>query len=90
MSSLLGDLAAKGLSVALGTAFKAAPVDVATVCSVMSMVGGALQDLSVKLADGKITEGEIEDSLAKVGALGNDSVALSAKAAVGRIIEQIL
>ena len=39
---------------------------------------------------GKIDEAEIEDSLGKVGALGNDPVALAAKAAIGRILEQIL
>ncbi len=88
--SLLGEMAAKGLSMALGTALSASPVDASTVASIMDMVGSALKDLAGKLKDGKIDEAEIEDTLAKVGALGNDSVALAAKAAVGRILEQIL
>jgi|EPASupsiteSAE347_1022098.scaffolds.fasta_scaffold00433_14 hypothetical protein len=88
--SLLGELTAKGLSLALGTALKASPLDAGTISSALSMVGAALQDLALKLKDGKIDEAEIEDTLAKVGALGNDSVALAAKAAVGRILEQIL
>ena len=46
--SLLGDMAAKGLSMALGTALKASPVDAGTVAAVMDMVGGALKDLAGK------------------------------------------
>jgi len=88
--SLLGEMAAKGLTLALGTALKSSPVDASTVSSALAMVGAALTDLSAKLKDGKIDESEVEDSLSKVGALGNDSVALAAKAAVGRIIEQII
>ena len=88
--SLLGEMAAKGLTIALGTALKASPVDAGTISAVMDMVGSALKDLAGKLKDGKIDEAEIEDTLEKVGAMGNDSVALAAKAAIGRILEQIL
>jgi hypothetical protein len=88
--SLIGSLAAEGLNLALGTALKATPVDAATIASVMTMTGNAMVDLAGKLKDGKIDEAEIEDTLAKVGAMGNDSVALSVKAAIGRILEHIL
>ncbi len=88
--SLIGSLAAGGLNLALGTALKATPLEAETIVSVMAMAGHAMVDLSEKLKDGKIDEAEIEDTLAKVGAMGNDSVALSVKAAIGRILEHIL
>lgn len=88
--SLLDELTAKGLTMALGAALRSSPVDAGTIASTLDMVGSALKDLGGKLKDGKIDEAEVEDTLAKVGALGNTSVALAAKAAVGRIIEQIL
>ena len=49
----------------------------------MTMVGEALKDLASKLQDGKIDEAEIEDSLEKVGALGNEPV-LWCKGPVGQ------
>jgi hypothetical protein len=88
--SLLGELASKGISTALTMAFKSSPITCTTATAAMKMVGAALIDLSDKLADGKITEEEINDSLAKVGAMGNDSVALAAKSAIGRLLEHIL
>jgi hypothetical protein len=88
--SLLGKLASDGITAALGIAIKASPVDAEKIALALTITGSALQDLGGKLADGKISEEEIEDSLNKVGALGDDPVALAAKAAIGRLIEQIL
>jgi hypothetical protein len=88
--SLLGQLAAQGIASALGLAMQTSKLDCGNVASAMDMTGKALQDLACKLQDGKITEDEIEDTLEKVGAKDNTPAALAAKAAIGRIIEQIL
>lgn len=88
--SLLGSLAAQGLTQALGFALRASPVDISSIATVMSLTGKALIDLAGKVKDGKISEAEVEDTLQKIGAAENEPVALAAKAAVGRIIEQIL
>jgi hypothetical protein len=88
--SLLGQLAAQGITSALGLAMQTSKLDCGNIVSAMDMTGRALQDLAGKLEDGKITEDEIEDTLEKVGARDNTPAALAAKAAIGRIIEQIV
>ena len=90
MASILETLAAKGINTALDLAFRSSPVSCKDVAAGLGMAGAALSELSLKLQDGKITEEEIEDTLKHVGALGNDGVGLAVKAAVGRLIEQIL
>jgi hypothetical protein len=90
MASILETLAAKGINTALDLAFRSSPVSCKDVAAGLGMAGAALSELSLKLQDGKITEEEIEDTLAHVGALGNNGVALAVKAAAGRLIEQIL
>ncbi len=88
--SLLEVIAAQGLTQALGLALKGTPVDIHSIATVMDLTGKALQDLAYKVEDGKISEAEVEDTLQKVGAMGNEPVALALKASVGRILEQIL
>lgn len=88
--SLLGDLAASGLSTVLGIVLKASPVDKDTLYTGMKMVAAAIDDLAEKAKDGKITEDEINDTLAKVGAAGNSAIAIAAESAVRRLIGNIL
>jgi len=90
MASILETLAAKGINTALDLAFRSSPVSCTDVATGLRMTGAALIELGEKLQDGKITEEEIQDTLAHVGALGNDGVGLAVKAAIGRLIEQIL
>ena len=60
------------------------------VAAIMDLTGKVLIDLAGKLSDGKIDEAELEDTLTKIGAADDMPVKLAVKAAVSRILEQLL
>lgn len=87
MAYTLEDIAAMGLTTALGFAFKASPVSIGTASSAMEMAGKALITLAAKTKDGKITPEELQEVIGSIQ--GDAVVVLAVKSAVGRIVEQL-
>lgn len=88
--SILGNLAAQGLTAALMLAMKASPVSIVSICAGMQLTAIALAELSTILEDGKISEEEIEGVLTRIGASGDNAVLAAIASAINRIIGQIL
>lgn len=87
--SMLGSMAANGLTLLLKSAIKMSPVDIQTAKTTLKATGSALNKIGDIIGDEKITESEIDDVVNDIST-SNNVVILAIKAALGRILEQIL